>query len=157
MSTPDFYLIPDAPTVPYPVDRARVAAAASQFGVIEESGRSSPSLRFSVDDELFVSSLDSRRRYLSVRKVLDTDLDYEQSRRAILIAADNWNRDHYFPTVYVIKTPMNRSRVVGDSTIEIRHGLSDAQLNEFLLIAISSCAEAIDYVSWSTGKLLELK
>lgn len=157
MSTPEIYLVPDTPTVPYPVDLARVAATISQFGVLEESGRSSPSLRFSVDDELFVSSLDSKRRYLSVRKVWDTDLDYEKTRRAILIAADNWNRDHYFPTVYVIKTPMNRSRVVGDATIEIRHGLSDGQLSEFLLIALSSCAESIDYVSWSTGKLLELK
>ena len=157
MANPALHVVPQDPRMPYPMDLDRLAAAVSQFATLDQpNDHTSTAIRFSVGDERFVSSFNSNGRYLSVRRTWAPGPQFGTRRGPVLIALDNWNRTRYYPTLYTLETPTLGFRLVADATIDAQHGLSEAQLDEFLLIALSTCSEAIDFVSWAADKVLSL-
>lgn len=152
------YPVPDDPNVPYPVDMARVEATLANMPDVVELRREGGSLRIHVgpgrEDELVAAfSLDGQ--HLSVRTVWQSGLVAGTLKRRLLVATDHWNRENYFPTVYVIQTPSAELRLVADYVVVCHAGLSDRQLEENLQMALACCLEAVEFCRWATRKLMD--
>ena len=144
MSTlPGPFAIPNDSTTPYKVtfDRLMRALADLQFQADVLAENRAAGAVF--DGIPFLLSMDSAERFLSIRAVWDTDFDAETAGHPLFAAADSWNREKYFPTVYWMLDPEGSLQVCADFAVDTSAGLSDQQLTDHLGAGISTGIEVL--------------
>lgn len=156
MNEPSFHFAPLDDQATYPVTMHRVSSALEELRYEPKPGLPEPetALRLEIDGNLFVFSVDPARRYLSVRSMWDTHADYVATSNLFFLAADTWNRERYFPTVYTIASSAGHSQVVADYLTASRHGLSNHQLIEALRIGIATGTDAMRFMRKSAESVL---
>lgn len=140
------FVVPEDPTIPFPVPFDRLLTVLTSMGyqvdVLVED-RAAGAL---FDGVPVLFSIDATGRFLSVRAVWDTGLEPSTSAQAIFAAADGWNRDKYFPTIYWIPSDTGSLQVCADFIVDTRAGLTDTQLAENLGAGVSTGIAAIGYM-----------
>ena len=138
MNTPFAVPDPEDDATPYPVTLDRVLASVRAMGYqldVVEEGRSVGAIFDSIP---FLVSFDSGGRFMSVRGAWMTGLDGAEAQHPMFAAADNWNREKYFPTVYTLLSEDGSLGVFADLTVDTKAGLTEAQLRD----AVGSWLEA---------------
>ena len=155
MSTlPGPFAIPNDSTTPYKVtfDRLMRALADLQFQADVLAENRAAGAVF--DGIPFLLNMDSAERFLSIRAVWDTDFDAETAGHPLFAAADSWNREKYFPTVYTATTPEGKLGVYADFVVDTKPGLSNNQLRDMIASGISTGIAAMEYVKESASEAL---
>lgn len=140
------FVVPDDPTTPYPVPFDRLLSVVASMGYevdVLVEGRAAGAV---FDGVPVLLSLDATGRFLSVRAVWDTGMDPRSSAQAVFAAADGWNREKYFPTVYWIPSETGSLQVCADFIVDTRPGLTDTQLAENIGAGVSTGIGAIGYM-----------
>lgn len=148
------FAVPDDDRTPYPLtfERLMSALASMDFTVdVLVEGRAGGAV---FDDVPFLLSIDQTGRFLSIRAVWDTDLDPQSSAQPLFAAADGWNREKYFPTVYRMSTPDGVVQVCADFVVDTSAGLSDEQLTQNIGAGISTGITAIGYMKEAARETL---
>ena len=148
------YAVPDDGATPFPVDLDRVQRTLHDMGYTTDVLVEGHTAGAVFDDVPFLFSFDSQERFLSVRAVWDTDLDPEASAQPLFAAADNWNREKYFPTIYRVTAPDGTAQVCADFVLDTAPGVSDAQLVDNLAAGISTGITAIGYMKQAAAHTL---
>ncbi len=148
------YAVPDDPAIPYPVDLERLERVLRDMGYAVDTLASDRAAGAIFDDVPFLFTFDSQDRFLSVRAVWDTGLDPAASSQPLFAAADGWNREKYFPTVYRAVAESGTSLVFADFVLDTRPGVTDAQLADNLAAGISTGISAIRYMKEAAGRTL---
>lgn len=152
MSAP--YVVPDDDATPYPLDFERLLARVHEMGYeldVIAAGRAAGAVFDSVP---FLVSLDASGRFLSIRAMWETGLPYASSRHAIFAAADSWNREKYFPTVYAMPSDGGTLQVLADFVLDTVAGVSNAQLTQNIAAGISTGIGAIEYMKQAAAQTL---
>lgn len=102
----------------------------------------------------FHFSIDTTERFLSIRAIWDTGLPYTTSQHALITAANSWNREKYFPTVYTIPGPDDNAEILADYVLNISQGFSRNQLTHNIHAGISTGLEAIAYMQEAASDTL---
>lgn len=148
------YPVPDDDATPFPVDFDRLMRGVAAMGHKADplvAGRAAGAL---FDGVPFLFTFDSQGRFLSVRAVWETGLDPQVAVHDIFAAADGWNREKYFPTVYWMVSEAGTVQVCADFAIDTRAGLTDEQLAENLGAGISTGITAIEYMRQAASQTL---
>lgn len=151
---PELFAVPTDPATPYPVtpDRVCRALADLEIGRIELVEQT---LTFDVDGLVYRVSFGPGGKYMSLRQWWEPGLPYRSARDLLFPPVDSWNREHFFPTLFLTENKEGNIRVSGDFLMTARYGMSDLQLNNRLLVAMNVCSEALEYVQWSVKLLRE--
>lgn len=153
--TAPLHLVPSDQLTPYPISWARVEAALEQIGCHFERS-SGDSLRVESDGVPFTVTMDPEMRYLSMRTTWDPHLDYESAEETLFAVADSWNRERYFPTIYVLKNASNHAEVVIDHVIDCQDGVTDGQLRDGLRVGFQTGPDAVFYMQDAAISVLGL-
>lgn len=148
------YPVPSDDQTPYPVDFARLMGLLDDMNYPCEVVVKDRAAGAILDGVLFHFSIDSSQRFLSIRAIWDTGIPYEPSWHVIFAAADSWNREMYFPTVYSISSDSSELEVLADFVVEIDHGVSKDQLTHSITTGVSTCVEAIEYMKEAATQTL---
>ncbi|EJF48113.1 putative bacterial sensory transduction regulator [Schaalia georgiae F0490] len=154
MNTPFAVPDPEDDATPYPVTLDRVLASVRAMGYqldVVEEGRSVGAIFDSIP---FLISFDSDGRFMSVRGAWITGLDGAEAQHPMFAAADNWNREKYFPTVYTLISEDGSLGVFADLTVDTKAGLTEAQLRDAVGSGISTGVSAIQYMKEAAAKTL---
>ncbi|WP_165216819.1 YbjN domain-containing protein [Schaalia sp. ZJ1691] len=145
------YSVPDDSSTPYPITFQRVQALMHSMGYQIDflvEGR----VAGAVFDKIpFLFSVDSAGRFLSVRAIWEVDTPAQELDGTYFTAADQWNRENYFPTIYSTTTENGRGHVCADFALDAEAGVSDDQLRDAISVGISTGIEAITYMKSTTG------
>lgn len=148
------YAVPEDGITPYPVDLDRLMRVFRQMGDTVDTlveGRAAGAVFEGVP---FLFTFDSQGRFLSVRAVWDTGLDPAACAQALFAAADGWNREKFFPTVYWMASETGSAQVCADFVLDTRPGVTDSQLADNLRAGISTGISAIRYMKQAAGQTL---
>lgn len=152
MSTP--FAVPDDDCTPYPLSFERLLDHVHSMGyeldVIAE-GRAAGAVFDSVP---FLISIDQSGRFLSIRAMWETGLDSQRSARPLFAAADSWNREKYFPTVYSMPSEQDTSVVFADFVLDTAAGVSNDQLTQNVAAGISTGIGAVEYMKQAAQQTL---
>ena len=133
MSTlPGPYPVPKDSITPYKVTFDRLMRTLSELQFQADVLAENRAAGAVFDGVPFLLSMDSSERFLSIRAVWDTDFDAEKAGHPLFAAADSWNREKYFPTVYWMLDPAGSLQVCADFAVDTSAGLSDQQLTDQL-------------------------
>ncbi len=149
------YAVPDDDTTPYPVDMERLQRVLKSMGYMVDVLVEKSALGAVFDEVPVLFTFDAPGRFLSVRSVWDTEFDATRTTRCLFAAADSWNREKYFPTVYSMTAPEGRVQVCADFVIDTGPGLTDVQLAETIGAGVSTGISAIDYMKQATAQTLD--
>ena len=128
MSTlPGPYPVPKDTITPYKVTFDRLMRTLSELQFQADILAENRAAGAVFDGVPFLLSMDSSERFLSIRAVWDTDFDAEKAGHPLFAAADSWNREKYFPTVYWMLDPAGSLQVCADFAVDTSAGLSDQQ------------------------------
>lgn len=148
------YAVPDDDASPYPLDFDRLVEHVRELGygldVIVE-GRAAGAI---FDTIPFHFSIDASGRFLSIRAMWDTGLPFAPSQHAIFAAADSWNREKYFPTVYAMPGQDRNAEVLGDLVLDITQGVSNDQLTQNIRAGVSTGLDAMAYMQEAAAQTL---
>ena len=115
MSTlPGPYPVPKDSITPYKVTFDRLMRTLSELQFQADVLAENRAAGAVFDGVPFLLSMDSSERFLSIRAVWDTDFDAEKAGHPLFAAADSWNREKYFPTVYWMLDPAGSLQVCAD-------------------------------------------
>lgn len=152
MSVP--FAVPNDECTPYPLTFERLLSHVHEMGyeldVIAE-GRAAGAVFDSVP---FLISIDQSGRFLSIRAMWETGLDVPRSTRPLFAAADSWNREKYFPTVYSMPSERGTSIVFADFVLDTAAGVSKDQLTENVSAGVSTGIGAIEYMKQAAEQTL---
>ncbi|MDO5719630.1 MAG: YbjN domain-containing protein [Actinomycetaceae bacterium] len=144
------YPVSDDPNMPLPVTLDRLELVVRQLGGSLEKVEGEEAAITTFDAVNFLLSFGSGGKFLSVRAIWATELNASQDLlMAIFTAADSWNREKYFPTLYNLIVD-NQVEIVADFICPIECGLSDPQLLDNLAAAIATGVDAIQYMHQAT-------
>lgn len=148
------FAVPDDDRTPYPLSFDRLMSALTTMGfkadvLVEDRAGGAV-----FDGVPFLLSIDQTGRFLSVRALWDTSFDPRTSAQPLFAAADGWNREKYFPTVYRITTPEGTMQVCADFVVDTSAGLSDEQLTQNIGAGISTGISAIGYMKEAAKETL---
>ena len=148
------FAVPSDSTTPYPASFERLVQHLGEmrFSVdILTPGRAAGAV---FDTIPFLFSFDSSGRFLSIRAIWDTDLSPEKTAYPLFAAADGWNREKYFPTIYWITTPEGGVQACADFIIDTAAGISDDQLTHNIAAGISTGIDAMKYMHEAVAQAL---
>lgn len=152
MSVP--FAVPNDECTPYPLTFERLLSHVHEMGyeldVIAE-GRAAGAVFDSVP---FLISIDQSGRFLSIRAMWETGLDVPRSTRPLFAAADSWNREKYFPTVYLMPSEQGTSIVFADFVLDTAAGVSKDQLTQNVSAGVSTGISAIEYMKQAAEQTL---
>ncbi len=148
------FAVPDDHSTPYPVDMDRLHRVLQDMGCTVNTVVPDHAASAVFDDVPFLFTFDSQGRFLSVRTVWDTGLDPATCAPALFAAADGWNREKYFPTVYWMTSETGSAQVCADFVLDTRPGVTDVQLADNLDAGISTGITAIHYMKQAAGQAL---
>ncbi len=152
MSVP--FAVPNDECTPFPLTFERLLSHVHEMGyeldVIAE-GRAAGAVFDSVP---FLISIDQSGRFLSIRAMWETGLDVPRSTRPLFAAADSWNREKYFPTVYSMPSEQGTSIVFADFVLDTAAGVSKDQLTQNVSAGVSTGISAIEYMKQAAGQTL---
>ena len=155
MSTlPGPYPVPKDSITPYKVTFDRLMRTLSELQFQADVLAENRAAGAVFDGVPFLLSMDSSERFLSIRAVWDTDFDAEKAGHLLFAAADSWNREKYFPTVYWMLDPAGSLQVCADFAVDPSAGLSDQQLTDHLGAGISTGIDAIRYMQEAATQTL---
>lgn len=155
MSTlPGPYPVPKDSITPYKVTFDRLMRTLSELQFQADVLAENRAAGAVFDGVPFLLSMDSSERFLSIRAVWDTDFDAEKAGHPLFAAADSWNREKYFPTVYWMLDPAGSLQVCADFAVDTSAGLSDQQLTDHLGAGISTGIDAIRYMQEAATQTL---
>jgi hypothetical protein len=152
---PSVYAVPDNPNEPFPVEPVRICGALKRLGYLVEEAEGAVGLVVA-DGVPFRVSLDGARRFISVRTTWDPALPYALSEGPLFALADSWNRERYFPTMYVVKAPSGSATVIIDYVVDCRDGFTDRQLDDVLRIGFQTSPDAVFYMQDAAESILGL-
>ncbi len=101
----------------------------------------------------FVLSLPRNNGYASMHTSWSVPEKDNPGKTQLATMLDRWNRERYFPTLYLVERPQGSTNVFADFVVLAKSGLSGMQLNNHLVLGATVCADAIDYVQWSLRAL----
>lgn len=130
----------------YPVTLRRISNALMALGYHPDPAVPQGTIRLDIEGQVFLFSLDPTGRQLSIRNVWDTDASFDETEPFFFLAADTWNRERYFPTVYTSRSPVGTTQVVADYVVPCRHGLSDQQLIDSVRVGIATGSDAMRFM-----------
>ena len=152
MSTP--FAVPDDDCTPYPLTFERLMSTLTSMGFAADvlvEGRAAGAV---FDTVPFLLSIDQTGRFLSVRAVWETELDPHTAAQPLFAAADGWNREKYFPTVYSMPAEDQSLDVLADFVVGIDQGISKDQLTQNIAAGVSTCIDAIGYMKEAAAQTL---
>lgn len=101
----------------------------------------------------FVLSLQRDKNYASMHTSWPLPKALHPGEEQLLAVLDWWNRERYFPTLYLIDRPHGITDVFADYVVMARFGLSSSQLDAHLVLGATVCVDAIEFVQWSVEAL----
>ena len=148
------YPVPEDERRPYPLDFARLLSHIEEMGYHLDVLVEDRAAGAIFDGVLFHFSIDASGRFLSIRAIWSTELPYAASRHSIFAAADSWNREKYFPTVYSMPAEDQSLDVLADFVVGIDQGISKDQLTQNIAAGVSTCIDAIGYMKEAAAQTL---
>lgn len=103
----------------------------------------------------FLFSIDTSGRFLSIRAVWDTGLTPQCINQWVFPAADSWNREKYFPTVFWVTGEDGFVQIFADFAVDTAAGLSNGQLSENLGAGISTGISAIEFMQMAASEIAD--
>ncbi|MCS4484724.1 YbjN domain-containing protein [Gleimia sp. 6138-11-ORH1] len=140
------------PISPVTLERigAQVAKLDATLETVENSG-----LAY-INNVPFQFHFTSGNKFLSIRAVWESGMELDAPQVPNLFtAADSWNREKYFPTVYLVAVD-GQMQVVADFIVAIGEGLDDAQLLENISAAAATAVEALQFMAQVVATLKNL-
>lgn len=153
MNKVELHVVPTDPSVPYPMTLERIRATLALAGLASQPLGPDEILAL-IDGQVFTFCLSSSAKSLSVRATWDTGREYELVEERLFAAADTWNRERYFPTVYARANEHGFAQVVADHLTPCRRGLSDRQLDDTIQVGISTGRDAINFMQDAASSVL---
>lgn len=148
--------VPDSPDVPFAVTKDRVFNCLENMDLLVETTEANAIASVVLDGLPFVVCLDEDSQFLSIRCEWDTLEPYPEILDRLFAVANSWNRERYFPTVYLTETAAGNARVVADFVTPVRLGLTYDQLENWLSLGFSTCADAMFYMQDSADSLFSI-
>ncbi|QWW19724.1 YbjN domain-containing protein [Schaalia sp. 19OD2882] len=148
--------VPEDTSTPWPADLDRAQRTLISLGVAADVLVPGRALGAVVEQVPFLVNIDASHRFLSVRAIWETDMDPAETSRWMIAAADSWNREKYFPTIYWLVSELATVQVCADFVVDTLAGISDEQLRENLRAGIATGISAIDYMKEAAHQTLEL-
>ncbi|MDO5060000.1 MAG: YbjN domain-containing protein [Actinomycetaceae bacterium] len=128
-----------------PVTLERIAQQVEKLGATLETVENAGLAH--INNVPFQFHFTSGNKFLSIRAVWESGLEQEARQLPHLFtAADSWNREKYFPTVYIVAVD-GQMQVVADFIVPIAEGLDDAQLLENISAAVDTAVEALQFMA----------
>lgn len=152
MTTP--FAVPDDDSTPYPLTFERLMSTIASMGYKADVLVADRAGGAVFDGVPFLFSIDATGRFLSVRAVWETGYNPRTAAQPLFAAADGWNREKYFPTVYRMETPEGALQVCADFVVDTSAGLTGEQLAQNLGAGISTGVSAIDYMKEAAKETL---
>ncbi|MDO5728601.1 MAG: YbjN domain-containing protein [Actinomycetaceae bacterium] len=153
MHTP-LYAVSDDPSSPTPVTLDRIRGVIEHLGASMETAENGKAGLAVFDGVRFLFSFASNHKFLSVRAIWATDLEASAERlMSFFTAADSWNREKYFPTVYNLLVD-DMIQVVADYICDIDCGQTDAQLLDNVAAGVATGVDAIQYMHQAAQSII---
>ena len=152
MSAP--FAVPNDDQTPYPItfDRLLKAFSDKNFQLEQVSeGRVAGAM---FDTTPFLIMLDTSNRFITIRAMWAADIPLASSTQQVFAAADSWNREMYFPTVYSMPDEDGNLQVCADFSIDTIAGISNDQLSENMDAGIAAGLKAIEYMKQAAEQTL---
>lgn len=132
---------------PTPVTLERIGQQVSRLGATLEISDGAGLAQ--INNVPFQFHFASGGKFLSIRAIWETGLEPQVQYAAHLsTAADHWNREKYFPTIYlVVEEQAEQIEAVADFIVEISNGLDDAQLLENISAAVATGVDALQFMA----------
>lgn len=139
----NLYCVDNPQTLP-PVTLERIGQQVGKLGAILDISEGAGLAR--INNVPFQFHFASGGKFLSIRAIWETGLEPKVDYAVHLsTAADHWNREKYFPTIYLVVE--EQIEAVADFIVEISHGLDDAQLLENISAAVSTGVDALQFMA----------
>lgn len=130
-----------------PVTFERISQQVQVLGATLEIDTENNSAIALINNVPFQFNFTSGQKFLSIRAVWESGLEKDSAKLAHLFtAADSWNREKYFPTMYLEWTGKT-ANVVADYTLGIEAGLDDAQLLDNISAAVSTGLDSLQFMA----------
>lgn len=139
-----------------PVTESRVRDSLIDLGARPRFDPGTRGVSAVIDEQLLQFRLGSSGTALSVHLVWDTCVPYEAAEGVIFAAADTWNRERYFPTVYLRESRQGSASVIADYVIPCRYGLSTRQLEGLLQVGITTDLDALRFMHNAVSSMLSI-
>lgn len=150
---PHLYALPTEPNVSYPVEEDRLLRTLNALGyVIEYADTDCPQVN--ADGVPFRITVDPRLRFFSLRTTWRPGVDFATHEETLFAVADTWNRERYFPSIYLVQGPDGNIEIVVDYIVDCQDGLTDQQLSDALRVAFQTGPDAVFYIQDAAGPLL---
>lgn len=155
---PKLHAVPTDNLTPYPVSLARVGGTLQELYSQADQRIDLPqkTLSATLEGIPFFFCLGRAGGAFSIRGVWDTNQPYEPTEQLLFAAADTWNRERYFPTVYVIKNHQDTAEVVADHLIQCREVLSNQQLEGALRVGVATGLDALRFMRDASASILHI-
>lgn len=150
---PHLYALPAEPAVSYPVEEDRLLRTLKALGYAIECG-DTDTPQVNVDGVPFRIAVDPRLRFFSLRTTWKPGVDFSTHEEALFAIADTWNRERYFPSIYLVQTADGNVEVIIDYAVDCQDGLTDQQLCDALRVAFQTGPDAVFYIQDAAGHLL---
>lgn len=148
------HVVPDDRFTPYPVNLARLKTSLSRLGY--ESKRTGDTLDITVQEKHLTVQMLGDNALVSVETRWNTDLPHSEVDYALFAAADSWNRDSHFPTIYTTEDKSGAAVVVAAFTHVAGAGMTDEQIDHTLDVGIRACVRAANYMVSVSHTILQL-
>lgn len=139
------------PTEPYPLTGPRLVEAINCAGYALSRTDERGCFIVSTEDAEIIVCLREGGDHLSIRAELPLGPLEKEAEYVVFAAADFWNREYPFPTVYLRRRDPTRPRLVADYVLPVGAGISDAQLCEFVDEAFEQVQNAYRYLQEITA------
>ncbi len=156
MSSARLHLAPEGAGDPYPLTCRRLVHALNELGYPTERHPGSNRVDFEADAHQLRAYWHPGKDILAIQTRWDSEHPYRSAEYALFAAADNWNRESYFPTVYLLESPDHTALVVADMIAPCSMGLSDRQLSEYLDTGVTQGLRAMNYIRSVAERMLGL-
>lgn len=143
---PNLYTVPDDPQAPIPVTFDRIQKIVTDMGTglkMVDDGKAGVA-DFSGFPFLF--SFTSGDKFLSIRIEWTSELQMSTPHMsAMFTAADQWNREKYYPTIYTLVHD-GFIQVVADFICGVEAGMNDEQLLDNISAGVATGMDAMTFM-----------
>lgn len=140
------HVVTDDPKVPSPVTFERIGQAVETMGTSFEVFAEEGFGLANFSGFPFQFAFTTSGKFLSVRILWKTDLPMStQAMAALFTAADQWNRERYFPTIYTLVSD-DMIEVCADYICSVDAGMNEEQLVDNISAGVASGMDGINFM-----------
>ncbi len=155
MANKSLHLVPNDSLIPHPVTPGHLEESLHRLNHTVRRGPTDL-LHVSADSTDLRVLLHGDGSHICVETQWNTDLPFEEVELSLFAAADSWNRDSPFPTIFTAKDASGGAVIVASFNHVCGAGLTDEQTDHVLETGIKSCIRAAKYMISVTHTILQM-